>query len=145
MSSIVSDQSELTILLCQPLNSLLLNEDDLAMVQQPSTITILYIWSLITNAFSAQIDFHETYEWNITRREYCIIKPLYKPEECSNTFSTIYMCFYNFYYPPVSAWLCQIWKLTIFEIFFLLINLAEIMFGSLIEYFQIKNWYNDHH
>ena len=60
---------------------------------------------VITNTFSAQIDFNETYEyeWNITRREYCIIKPLYKPEECSNTFSTIYMCFYNFYYPAVSA------------------------------------------
>ena len=28
------------------MNSLLLNEDDLAMVQLPSTITILYIWSL---------------------------------------------------------------------------------------------------
>ena len=41
--TIVSDQSELTILLCQQMNSLLLNEDDLAMVQQPSTITILYI------------------------------------------------------------------------------------------------------
>ena len=37
--TIVSDQSELTILLCQQMNSLLLNEDDLAMVQKPSTIT----------------------------------------------------------------------------------------------------------
>ena len=40
--TIISDQLELTILLCQPINSLLPNEDDLAMVQRPSTITILY-------------------------------------------------------------------------------------------------------
>ena len=44
--TIVSDQSELTILLCQLMIIYVCSEDDVNWVQQPSTFTILYTWSL---------------------------------------------------------------------------------------------------
>ena len=55
--TIVSDQSELTILLCQPMNSLLSNEDNLAMVQWPSTITILFIYMILVNTIHTTSNF----------------------------------------------------------------------------------------
>ena len=45
--TIVSDQSELTILLCQPMIIYVCSEDDVNWVQWPSTFHILYTWSLI--------------------------------------------------------------------------------------------------
>ena len=44
--TIVSDQSELTILLCQPMIIYVCSEDDVNWVQWPSTFHILYTWSL---------------------------------------------------------------------------------------------------
>ena len=41
--TIVSDQSELTIHLCQPMIIYVCSEDDVSLVQRPLTITILYM------------------------------------------------------------------------------------------------------
>ena len=46
--TIVSDQSELTILLCQPMIIYVCSEDDVNWVQRPSTFHILYTWSLVS-------------------------------------------------------------------------------------------------
>ena len=52
--TIVSDQSELTILLCQPMIIYVCSEDDVNWVQRPSTFHILYTWSLddLNNTFT---------------------------------------------------------------------------------------------
>ena len=49
--TIVSDQSELTILLCQPMIIYVCIEDDVNWVQRPSTFHILYTWSLAQTYF----------------------------------------------------------------------------------------------
>ena len=52
--TIVSDQSELTILLCQPMILYVCSEDDVNWVQRPSTFHILYTWSLFQPESSEQ-------------------------------------------------------------------------------------------
>ena len=53
--TIVSDQSELTILLCQPMIIYVCSEDDVNWVQRPSTFTILYTWSLVGGLSTPQL------------------------------------------------------------------------------------------